>query len=146
MKTDSCQRYLEDPEGNASHLDACAECRAFFAELEAPIAGQPPLQIGELPLAPWEGASHRPWPLIIGGALAVLAMTIAVFAVSGASPRIVLRRLFPSMDLITSVVRLGGDAIQHAPTGLQIALVVSFIVVNTVFFLLLRRAPKGIDV
>lgn len=146
MKTDSCQRYLEDPEANASHLDTCAECRAFFAELEAPITGQPPLRIGELPLAPWEGASHRPWPLIIGGALAVLAMAIAVFAVSGASPMIVLRRLVPSMDLVASVVRLGSEAVQHAPAGLQIALVVSFIVVNTVFFLLLRRAPKGIDV
>ena len=58
----------------------------------------------------------------------------------------VLRRLIPSMDLIGSIVRLGGDAVQHAPAGLQIALVVSFLVVNTVFYLLLRRAPKGIDV
>jgi len=145
MKTDSCQRYLEDPEGNASHLDTCAECRAFFAELEAPVTGQPPLQIRELPLAPWEGASHRPWPLIVGGALAVLAMAVALFALSGASPAAALRRMIPSMDLIASVVRLGGDAVQHAPTGLQIAIVVSFLVVNTVFFLLLRRAPKGID-
>ncbi len=146
MKTESCQRYLEDPEGNASHLDACPDCRAFFAELEAPVTGQSPLRIGELPLAPWEGASHRPWPLIAGGALAVLAIAIAVFAVSGISLVVVLRRLFPSMDLIASVVRLGGDAVQHAPAGLQIALLVSFFVVNTVFFLLLRRAPKGIDV
>ena len=146
MKTDSCQRYLEEPERNASHLDTCAECRAFFAELEAPVTGQTPLQIRDLPLAPWEGASHRPWPLIAGGALAVLATAVALFAVSGASPAMVLRRLVPSMDLITSIIRLGGDAVQHAPTGLQIALVVSFFVVNTVFFLLLRRAPKGIDV
>ena len=146
MKTDSCQRYLEDPEGNASHLDTCAECRAFFAELEAPVTGQPPLRIGELPLAPWEGASHRPWPLIVGGALAVLAMAVAFFAISGVSPTLALRRQLPSMDLISSIVRLGGDAVQHAPMGLQIALVVSFVVVNTVFYLLLRRAPKGIDV
>ena len=145
MKTESCQRYLEDPEGNASHLDTCAECRDFFAELEAPVTGQP-LEIRDLPLAPWEGASHRPWPLIVGGALAVLAMAIAFFAVSGVSPTLALRRQIPSMDLISSIVRLGGDAIQHAPAGLQIGLLVSFIVVNTVFYLLLRRAPKGIDV
>ena len=87
MKTDSCQRYLEDPEGNASHLDTCTECRAFFAELEAPLTGQPPLQIRDLPLAPWEGASHRPWPVIASGALAVLAMAAALFALSASRRR-----------------------------------------------------------
>lgn len=148
MKTAGCQRYLEDPEGNASHLDTCADCRAFFAELEAPLpaaAERPTITVDELPLAPWEGASHRPWPLILGGAVAVLALAAALFVASGVSPVVVLRRLVPSFDLITTIVRMGSDAVQHAPAGLQIGLAVSFLVVNTIFFLLLRRAPKGID-
>ena len=148
MKTASCERYLEDPEGNASHLDTCADCRAFFAELEASLPrpdAQPTVRIDELPLAPWEGAAHRPWPLVVSGALAVLAMAAALFIASGASPVLALRRIVPSMDMITTVVRLASDAVQHAPTGLQIGLAVSFLVVNTVFFYLLRRAPKGID-
>lgn len=144
MKSESCQRYLEDPEANASHPDTCAEC-AFFAEIGADVAGRP-VVIQSLPLAPWEGARHRSWPLVLGIALAVLAIAAAVFAAAGTTPAQVLRRVFPNLDLIMSMVRLLGDGVQHAPAGLQIAIGISFLVVNTVFFLLLRRAPKGIDV
>lgn len=144
MKSESCQRYLEDPEANASHPDTCAEC-AFFAEIGADVARRP-VVIQSLPLAPWEGARHRAWPLVLGIALAVLAIAAAVFAAAGTTPAQVMRRVFPNLDLILSMVRLLGDGVQHAPAGLQIAIGVSFLVVNTVFFLLLRRAPKGIDV
>jgi hypothetical protein len=144
MKSESCQRYLEDPEANASHPETCAEC-AFFAEIGAD-AQRRPVVIERLPLAPWEGAKHRPWPLVLGGALAVLAVAAAVFAAAGVTPMQVVRRLLPNLDLIVSAVRLFGDGVQHAPTGLQVAIAISFLVVNTVFFLLLRRAPKGIDV
>jgi hypothetical protein len=57
-----------------------------------------------------------------------------------------MRRIFPNLDLIVSTVRLLGDGLQHAPAGLQIGIGICFLVVNTVFVLLLRRAPKGIDV
>lgn len=144
MKSE-CQRYLEDPEANASHPDTCVEC-AFFAEIGADDAPRRPIVIESLPLAPWEEAKHRPWPLILGGALAVLAIAAAVFAAAGATPMQVLRRVFPNFDLILSTVRLLGEGVEHAPAGLQIGLAISFVVVNTVFYFLLRRAPKGIDV
>ncbi|HKO58623.1 MAG TPA: hypothetical protein VJ276_22340, partial [Thermoanaerobaculia bacterium] len=129
MKSESCQRYLEDPEANASHPETCAEC-AFFAEIGADVARRP-VKIETLPLAPWEGARHRSWPLVLGGALAVLAIAAAVFSAAGMTPMQVLRRLLPNLDLIMSTVRLLGDGVQHAPAGLQIAIGVSFLVVNT---------------
>ena len=32
MTKDACQRYIEDPEGNAAHLQTCAKCRAEAAD------------------------------------------------------------------------------------------------------------------
>ena len=65
---DDCQRALEDPEANAEHLRECAECRAVFDALGVEVDAKP-LPVGEMPLASWEGASHRPWGLI--GAAAI---------------------------------------------------------------------------
>ena len=31
---DACQRYAEDPEGNASHLRECAKCAAIYAGVQ----------------------------------------------------------------------------------------------------------------
>ena len=76
MNRESCQRYLEDPEANASHLAECAECRALADGLVEDSIPPPSGQAGRLsstslPLAPWEGAAHRSWPLVAAGALAV---------------------------------------------------------------------------
>jgi hypothetical protein len=104
MKSESCQRYLEDPEANPSHPETCAEC-AFFAEIGADVSPRP-VAIEALPLAPWEGARHRAWPLVLGIALALLVIAAAVFAAAGTTPAQVMRRIFPNLDLIVSTVRL----------------------------------------
>ena len=44
------------------------------------------------------------------------------------------------------LLRYVGDGFQHAPATLQIGVAISFLLVNTLLFVLLRRAPKGIDV
>jgi hypothetical protein len=78
-----------------------------------------------------------------------LAIIAGLFAMAGLSPMTALmdsvRANIPSAELLASIMRLAPGAIQNAPAGLQIAIVVSFIVINAVLFLLLRRAPKGID-
>ncbi|HEX8152961.1 MAG TPA: hypothetical protein VF698_07550 [Thermoanaerobaculia bacterium] len=150
MTTESCERFLEDPEAHAAHLETCADCRAFFAELDAPVAERPiAVDPDALPLAPWEGASHRPWPLVAGVVLAVLAMGIAFFLVAGESPLAgmiaAVAREVPQLGFLVDFIQLTGNAAQHAPATWQIAVGISFVVVNTVLFLLLRRSPRGID-
>ena len=137
-----CQRYLEDPEGHAAHLAECADCRRMAEALAQNLDAR--VRVDELPLAPWEGASHRSWPLVIGVALAVVAIAAALFAVAGTSPFAVAGM---DSDLLTSIFRpLLSGAILNAPTSLQIKIVAAFLIVNVLFIVLLRRAPKGIDV
>jgi anti-sigma factor RsiW len=147
-----CQKYLEDPEAHAAHLAGCERCRAVFEQLDAPIAegrGIPSVRIDSLPLAPWEGATHKSWPLVIGAILGVVAIAAGLFAIAGLSPITALtesvRANIPSVDLLGSMMRLAPGAIQNAPAGLQIAIAISFVVINALLFLRLRRAPKGID-
>ncbi len=145
MTNPNCQRYFEDPEANAAHLETCAECRAVEGELHAPIASRP-IEVSALPLASWEGAQHRSWPLVLGGGLAVLAIALGLFAMAGVSPRAALSARVPSLDALSSLVRLLTGAVQQASPRAQALLLVAFLAVNAVFVLLLRRAPKGIDV
>jgi ABC-type Na+ efflux pump permease subunit len=145
MKTDACERYLNDPEANASHLAECAECAALFGSVATK-----PISVQALPLAPWEGAAHRSWPLVIGGALAVLCIAAAMFTIAGVAPLngIVhaLASTIPSFTTLQLLLRYVGDGVQHAPAPLQIGVAISFLVVNTLLVVLLRRAPRGIDV
>ena len=147
MKTEACERYLADPEANASHLAECAECAALFGPSAAP---QISFNAEALPLAPWEGATYKSWPLVIGGALAVLTIAAGMFAVAGVAPLNgilhALRATIPSFTTLQLLLRYVGDGVQHAPPALQIGVAVSFLVVNTLLVILLRRAPKGIDV
>lgn len=142
--TDRCQHYLEDPEGHAGHLAECADCRRMAEALAQSVDAR--VRVDALPLAPWEGASYRSWPLVLGAALAVIAIAAAFFAAAGTSPLKVVDMSMPSTDLLISMVRLTSGAIQNAPTSWQIGIGISFVVVNALFIVLLRRAPKGIDV
>ena len=137
MKTPDCVRSIEDPEANASHLETCEECRAVFgasADVRAPK-----IDVHALPLASWEGAQHRAWPVAIVAAVALFALAAALFGASGASPADTLSANIPTMSRLQSLVLL----MRQAPIMIVGVL---FVVVNTVLIALLRRAPKGIDV
>jgi hypothetical protein len=144
-----CQKFLEDPETHAAHLQTCERCRAMVEHLETRVAGAQTIRVDALPLAPWEGAGHKSWPLVIGVILGVIAIAAGLFAMAGLSPVSALadsiRSRVPSAGVLGSLIRLAPGAIQNAPAGLQIAIVISFIIVNAVLFLLLRRSPRGID-
>jgi hypothetical protein len=103
-----------------------------------------------LPLAPWEGASHRSWPLALAAGLAVLLAAVALFLVAGIAPLAgvagAVAAAVPSADLVLSASRLLGTGLQHAPLSWQVGIGAAFLLVNTIFFVLLRRAPRGIDV
>ena len=142
MKTDSCLRYLEDPEANAGHLDECAECRAVFGETDVPAT---PLTIKELPLATWEGATHRSWPLVLAGFVVALAAAAVLCFIAGMTPLRVVESSFKSVQSMRAFVTTSAEALRAASMGAQIAFFGAFIVVNGVLVALLRRSPRGID-
>ena len=141
----TCDDYLEDPEGHAAHLESCATCRAMFEELDEDIEVSPrPVVVEALPLAPWEGAAHRTWPLVAAGVVAMLILTTVLFFAAGISSlRGVATAVFSAVPPVEGLVKF----FQHTGQALGPARVaLLFIVINTILFLLLRRAPKGIDV
>ena len=140
-----CQRYLEDPDANEAHLATCAECGAVAQHLDAKVRYSR-VSVNALPLAPWEGASHRAWPLVLAGTIAIIATAAVLFSMAGVSPLVMLRDALPPIDIVMSVVQFAGGAIQNAPATWQIGIAISFVAVNAILIALLRRAPKGLDV
>lgn len=146
MTRDTCDRYLEEPEANEAHLAECESCAAMVRELDAAIATKPVMS-RDLPVAPWEGASHRPWTLIIGAVLALLAGALALFTISGGSPVDALRQSGSALPvaMFAPVMKMVSGGVRNAPVGWQFGIGIAFLVVNAVLFLLLRRAPRGVD-
>jgi predicted anti-sigma-YlaC factor YlaD len=143
---DACQRYLENPEANPEHVNECAECRALFDALGVSVEDRRPrLSMEDLPLAPWEGARHRPWGLIAAAAISVLTLSILFFIYAGTSPLSVLSAEMSRLEMMREIFRLGSTAVRNAPLTWQVTIGVLFVVVNTILVLLLRRAPRGID-
>ncbi|HEY0159590.1 MAG TPA: hypothetical protein VGF28_20045 [Thermoanaerobaculia bacterium] len=150
----NCDDYFEDPETNAAHLESCASCRALedamSGELDEPIEVQPrPIGVDALPLAPWEGAQHRTWPLVAAGAAAVLILAVALFLAAGTPPlRGIVRAVASSFSLegATKFFQYFGSGLHGAPAIIHVGIAVLFVAINTILFLLLRRAPKGLDV
>lgn len=141
-----CQRYLEDPEANAAHLETCAECRAIAAQLSEPVEHRPiAVDAASLPLAPWEGASHRPWPLVAGGALAVVAIALALCAATGTSLQQVGSAALGSLTGLRTLINGSAQSLRAASAATQLGFVIVVVGVNGLLFALLRRAPRGID-
>ena len=146
MNDPDCQRYLEDPEANASHLAQCAECRAIASGLgDEAMARSIEVNPDSLPLAPWEGASHRSWSLVAGGALTVLALAIACGLVSGLSPMHVVDAGMLPIDRARDFILSSATTVRRASLSGQIGFGALFVAVNAVLFFLLRRAPRGDD-
>ena len=136
----TCDEYLNDPEANAAHLETCEVCRVMESDdLDVHVEARP-MNLDALPLAPWEGASHRTWPLVGAGVVAAVALLIVLSAAAGVSPVDAISSSLPPIDALMAFLQLTGRAIG----GPLIA--VLFVVINTILFFLLRRAPKGADV
>jgi hypothetical protein len=137
----TCEEYLNDPEANAAHLESCEICRAIEEDLGDPIPMEPrPLNLDALPLAPWEGASYRTWPLVAASLVATFTLLIVLSAAADISPVAAMSSNLPSVQVLLTFLQLTGRAIG----GPLVA--VLFVVINTLLFLLLRRSPKGVDV
>ena len=148
----TCEDYFEDPEKNAAHLETCTMCRALDENVGSlDIQPRPlPLSLDALPLATWEGAAHRTWPLVAAGAMSVLVLAIALFLAAGTPPLRGIARAVTSgvtsFEAATKFFQLFGSGLHSAPALVHVTIAVLFVFINTLLFLLLRRAPRGIDV
>jgi hypothetical protein len=146
MTDQRCERYLEDPEANAAHLQECEACRTLAKTLDEPAAAAPAvLDVDALPLAPWEGATHRSWPLVLSLGLAVLLLALILCFAAGTSITNAVTSSVGSFDMLRALVRMAGDAVWKLPKGLQVVVLIAFVAVNALLYALLRRAPRGID-
>src|SRR5262245_15051558 len=131
---EACQRYLENPDAHAGHLAECEDCRALFDSLGISVEAKAVSADG-LPLAPWEGASHRPWPLILGGALLLLVVAIAVCAWAGVPPLRVVQSSLTTLQGARVTISNAAVAIREASIIWQIAFGSLVIGVNAVLVL-----------
>jgi hypothetical protein len=146
MTDERCQRYLEDPEGNAAHPAECEACCLLTATLDDTSVNLPAeVDVNTLPLAAWEGAAHRPWPLVLSLAGGVLVLALMLCFAAGTSITRAVSSSASSFDMIRDLIRMTGDAAPHAPAAWQIGVGILFFVVNGLLVLLLRRPPRGID-
>lgn len=147
MTDDRCQQYLEEPEANAAHLAECEACRALAATLEEGQAGLPVLHVdvNALPVAPWEGASHRPWGLVVSLVSGIFVLAFVVCVAAGTSITTAVTSSAGTLDMLRDLVRLTGDAAPHAPVGWRIFAILLFFAVNGLLVVLLRRSPRGMD-
>ena len=155
---EACDRFMQDPEGERDHALSCADCSTVLrdldrldsvleeSKLETPsIAGR----LGSVPVAPWEGASHRSWRLVVV-ALAVLTLSFTVaFLLAGISPlfgfvQAVKASLLPTFGLAKFAPGLP-QVLADAPASVRFGIAVAFVVTNIALVLLLRRGPKGYD-
>jgi hypothetical protein len=135
----TCEDYLNDPETNAAHLATCEVCQVMESDLGIEVTSRP-MKLDALPLAPWEGATHRTWPLVAAGLVATLTLLIVLSAAAGVSPVDAVSSSLPSVQALLTFLQLTGRAIGGPIVGIL------FVVINTLLFLLLRRSPKGADV
>lgn len=146
----TCEDYFEDPVKNAAHLEECALCRALESGDDDAVVDLRPLNVDALPMATWEGASHRTWPLVAVGLVSVLVLAVALFLAAGTPPLRGIARAVTSgvtsFEAATKFFQLFGSGLHSAPTLVHVTIAVLFVFINTVLFLLLRRAPRGIDV
>jgi predicted anti-sigma-YlaC factor YlaD len=147
MTEERCQRYLEDPEANAEHLAECEACRLLAANLEAdtPDTAIPALNVDRLPLAPWEGAGHRSWGVVVGGSIVVLVIALAVCTWADVPPLRVMQSSLGTLTAMRSTITFAADRLRQASMAWQIAFGLLFVTAGSVLFALLRRAPRGID-
>lgn len=146
MTDKACEQYLEDPEANAAHLRTCAKCNAEAVALAEKVEVESSsIDLNALPLAPWEGSSHRAWPLVLGTTAVVAIVALALLDAAGMSPLHVVEGSLTSMEVLRAQLNRAATSLRSASLGAQVAFGAAFIIVNGLLIALLRRAPRGID-
>lgn len=154
-----CERYRNDPEANAAHVDQCTECRELAIELAriegdlSDLSVQPKPEFHDqvatrLPLAPWEDARYQSWGLTVTVLVTLSLLVSGAFMAVGVSPIRAARALGSTMLPLVSPWTLAqsfSTLISSAPARFHITIGVLFVVVNLILLVLLRRPPRGYD-
>ena len=156
---EECRRFIEDPELEQEHALLCDECAALLeqpdgldeklAELRVETRASMAESLGDMPVAPWEGARHRSWGLVIAGAIAIIGLAAAAFSLIGVSPATgisdAVRGSLNSQVGWVRLFRVAPQLLREAPMQFHVFLFISFLSVNFLLYLLLRREPRGTD-
>jgi anti-sigma factor RsiW len=159
-KPTDCDLFLDDPSAHEEHLRSCSTCRELVLELEQIDRALLEASVAEpsvhsfnpnaLPLAPWEGSRDRSWPLVFFVLSVLLGGSVVLYSSAGVSPASGFRNVVAGdvlpLDTLIGALRHLGSGLQHAPLAFHLLVGGSFLLVNVLFYLLLRRAPKGVDV
>lgn len=148
MTRDDCEAFLEEPEKGEEHLRSCDSCRALVDELSRESAADVSvLSLGNLPVAPWEGAAHRSWSSVaaVGAAIAILAL--AGFVIAGVPPlrgfwQGLVGGMFPTLDPLKLLMAVS-NFVRSAPMSFHLFIGVAFVIVNVIFVAMLRRNTRG---
>lgn len=154
MNSESCQTFLNDPENHTEHVRSCPRCAALMSGLEPGALQEPSGSLirtfapESLPIAEWEGAAHRNWPLVFLTGLAIVAAAAIGFMAAGISPVAGVSQSIQAMIPTTLSLRLAqhfGNSLHRAPMSFHVMVLFSFVTVNLLLVLLLKRSPKGVD-
>ncbi len=164
MTDQRCVDLRSDLTALESHSATCADCALHLRNLEAfdsELAGADleetfvpdvalKLDLEQLPVAAWEDAGHRSWPLVTMAMAILLLVTIALFVVAGISP------LRGFVAAVSGGTLFQGDAVRvatafsagvkQAPLSFHLTLAAAFFAVNAILIVLLRRSMRGYDV
>ena len=155
-----CEQFMEDPEKYAAHAADCPECAAFLeemqrvdaklAELSVPPRGDLSSRVGaKLPVAPWEGATHRAWRPVVMVVTVIAALAVVFSIASGSSlwseTLGLLKVWMTGIGGGLSLLKTTPQMLAHTSMGVRITIVVLFVGINALFVAMLRRAPKGYD-
>ena len=155
-----CELFMQDPEAHAAHAETCADCRSFAEDMhrlesklgQASLQSEPLLAdrvASSLPVASWEGASHRAWPTVIAAAVAIIALAFAVSMMAGVSLVneivVAVRGWISGTGAVMTLLRSVPKFADRIPAGIRITIIVLFVAVNALLVALLRRSPKGYD-
>lgn len=157
--TPDCELFMEDPERHAAHGESCADCRRFADEMRQfeskvsqaalPERSIAPDVSSRLPVAPWEGASHRAWVPVLVALITVIGLAAGLMLYAGVSPVEWMR------DTVSSSVAVGRGGVTMLRSAPQIfgdlspafraTIIIGFLVINALLIALLRRSLKGYD-
>lgn len=158
--TRTCDDVRNDPAALPEHAVTCAACAAYLRDLDsfdarlraaipelAPSAAAPHAE--QLPVAPWEGATHRPWQLAFAALALFLAAATVLFIAAGHSPASGIAAAIEAADLspqgALSLVTTIGDVVRHAPVVIHLLIALLFVTANVILLALLRRPTRGYD-
>lgn len=152
--TDACQHPRDDYERLVAEAERCENCAEYLREIDGLDAVVPPVEAeglridpARLPIAPWEGAGHRSWPLLLASLILAAIVAALLFSAAGIGIGEGVRGTVQAMAR-GNMLRLAaafGESVRQAPMQFHVLIFAAFFGINFILFRLLKRPPRGAD-